>query len=254
MEFPNYKLEGRKALVTGGSSGIGQHVALSLADAGCQVLVTGRNQKALEETAAQIQKMGQPAHFLVADLADTKAAAAMARQADRILKGVDILVNNAGLSIPESALTATEENWDITLNVNLKAPMFISQQIAPGMIERGGGKIIMISSAAGFFGLPNHAAYGSSKGGMITLTKVLAVEWARYNVNVNGIAPTATETPMVEKTWGTPDRRAIILSKIPAGRFGKPLDISGAVLFLASPASDFMNGETIMVDGGRAAQ
>jgi len=138
--------------------------------------------------------------------------------------------------------------------VNLTAPMFISREIAPGMIARGGGKIIMICSNAGIVGLADHAAYCASKGGMVQLTKVLAIEWARHNVNVNAIAPTVILTPMGEQVWGAPEKRDPMLARIPAGRFGKPVEVSGAILFLASSASDLMHGETILVDGGYAAQ
>ena len=126
----------------------------------------------------------------------------MAREADELLGGIDILVNNAGITFPESALKTSVEHWETTMAVNLTAPMFISREIAPGMIARGGGKIIMICSNAGIVGLADHAAYCASKGGMVQLTKVLAIEWARHNVNVNAIAPTVILTPMGEQVWG----------------------------------------------------
>jgi NAD(P)-dependent dehydrogenase (short-subunit alcohol dehydrogenase family) len=254
MEFPRFDLTDKKALVTGGSRGIGQHAALSLAHAGCEVLVTGRDREALEQTAAQIEALGRRAHVLQADLADAQAAMSMAREADALLGGVDILVNNAGLSYPESALETSREHWEETLAVNLTAPMFIAQQVAPAMIARGGGKIIMLCSAAGLAGLADHAAYCASKGAMVLLTKVLAIEWARHGVNVNAIAPTVILTPMGEQVWGAPEKRDPMLAKIPAGHFGKPVDVSGLILFLASPASDFMHGETIALDGGYCAQ
>jgi 2-deoxy-D-gluconate 3-dehydrogenase len=191
---------------------------------------------------------------LPADLADTSAAIAMAREADRLLGGVDILVNNAGLTFPESALDTTPEHWDTTLDVNLKAPLFISQQVVPGMIRRGRGKIIMVASNAGLVGIADHAAYCASKGGMLLLTKVLALEWARYGINVNAVAPTVILTPMGEKVWGAPEKRDPMLAKIPAGHFGRPVDVSGAILFLASPASDLVHGETLVIDGGYVIQ
>jgi len=254
MEYPSFDLFGKKALVTGASKGIGYHAALCLANAGCDLAVAGRDEEGLALVAAGIRELGRQVHVLKADLADTQAAINMAREADRLLDGVDILVNNAGLSYPESALETTVEHWDTTMDVNLKAPLFISQQIAPGMIQRGGGKIILICSNAGIVGLADHAAYCASKGGMVLLTKVLAIEWARYNINVNAIAPTVILTPMGEQVWGAPEKRDPMLAKIPAGRFGQPVEVSGAILFLASDASSLMHGETLVVDGGYTAQ
>ena len=254
MDFPDFNLQGKKALVTGGSSGIGYHAALSMANAGCEVLITGRNRQALEEAASEMRRMGVESHFLVADLADTQAAIRIAREADKILRGVDILVNNAGITFPEPAVKTTVEHWNTTLAVNLTAPMFISQQIAPGMIERRYGKIIMIGSVGGIVSVADHAAYSSSKGGLVLLTKVLAIEWAKYNINVNLIAPAVILTPMGEKVWGAPEKRDPMIAKTPQGRFGIPRDVSGVILFLASPASDYINGETIAVDGAYLAQ
>ncbi len=254
MEFPSFDLKGKKALVTGGNSGIGYHAALSLARAGCEVFITGRHRETLEKAADELKKLGRAGFFHAADLADTKEAIAMARKAEEVLGGVDILVNNAGATWVEPALEVTEEHWDNILSVNLKAPFFIARQVAPGMIRRKYGKIIMVSSRGGLRGVANHAAYCSSKGGMTLLTKVLAIEWAKYNINVNAVAPTVVLTVMGEKVWGAPEKRAAKIATIPQGRLGMPVDVSGAILFLASPASDFINGETIAVDGGSTAQ
>ncbi|MCX5908923.1 MAG: SDR family oxidoreductase [Deltaproteobacteria bacterium] len=254
MEFPSFDLQGKKALVTGGNSGIGYHAALSLARTGCEVFITGRHRETLEKAADELKKLGCAGYYHAADLADTKDAIAMARRADEVLGGVDILVNNAGTTFVEPALAVTEEHWDNILAVNLKAPFFIAQQVAPGMIRRKYGKIIMVSSLGGLRGVADHAAYCSSKGGMTLLTKVLATEWAQYNINVNAVAPTVVLTPMGEKVWGAPEKRAAKIARIPQGRLGALADVSGAILFLASPASDFINGETIAVDGGSLAQ
>ena len=254
METPAFDIAGKRALVTGGSRGIGQHAALSLAHAGCDLAIGGRDRAALDETAAEARHLGRVCHVLAADLADTDAAIQMAQEADRLLGGVDILLNNAGVSFPESALETTQANWDATLAINLKAPLFIAQQVAPGMIARGGGKIIMLCSCAGVVALADHAAYCASKGGMVLLTKVLALEWARHNIQVNAIAPTVILTPMGEQVWGAPEKRDPMIAKIPAGRFGMPVEVSGAVVFLASSASNFINGETLVIDGGYSAQ
>jgi len=253
MEYPSFDLFGKKALVTGASKGIGYHAALCLGNAGCDLAVAGRDEEGLALVAAGIRELGRQVHVLKADLADTQAAINMAREADRLLDGVDILVNNAGLSYPESALETTVEHWDTTMDVNLKAPLFISQQIAPGMIQRGGGKIILICSNAGIVGLADHAAYCASKGGMVLLTKVLAIEWARYNINVNAIAPTVILTPMGEHVWGEPAKGDPMKAKIPLGRFGRPVEVADLVLYLASPASDLITGDVILMDGGYTA-
>ncbi|NIM05311.1 MAG: SDR family oxidoreductase, partial [Armatimonadetes bacterium] len=177
--------------------------------------------------------------------------------AENALQGnrrIHILVNNAGISLPESAAETTLEHWDLTLDVNLRAPFLLSQLIGRHMIEQGGGKIINMSSQAGEVALADHAAYCASKAGLILLTKVLAVEWGPHNIKVNAVAPTVILTPMAEKAWADERKRQAMLAKIPLGRFGRPVDVSGAVLFLASPASDLITGEVLTVDGGYTAQ
>jgi 2-deoxy-D-gluconate 3-dehydrogenase len=254
MQFPTFCLSGKIALVTGASRGIGQHAAVSLANAGADVVVSGRDTAALAETAAEIERLGRRVWTCEADLADTAQVVALGEQAIALSGGIDILVNNAGISFPESALDTTEAHWDATLDVNLKAPMFLSRTVAPSMIERGGGKIIMIASAASNDGLTEHAAYCASKGGLILLTKVLALEWAASRVCVNAICPTVILTPMGEQVWGDPVKSGPMLAKIPLGHFGYPVDVSGAIVFLASSASDMMTGSAITIDGGYGAQ
>jgi 2-deoxy-D-gluconate 3-dehydrogenase len=254
MDFPSFSLAGKTALVTGASRGIGEHAALSLAHFGADVVLTGRDRQALDGVAEEVARLGRRQWVLEADVADTGAAIAMAREAVRLTGGVDILVNNAGLSHPESALDTREDHWDETLDVNLKAPLFISQQVAPRMVERGGGKVIMISSAAGLTGLTEHAAYCASKGGLIQLTRVLALEWAQHNICVNAICPTVILTPMGEQVWGDPAKADPMKAKIPLGKFGYPVDVSGAIIYLASPASDMVTGAVLPIDGGFTAQ
>jgi 2-deoxy-D-gluconate 3-dehydrogenase len=254
VQFPDFSLGEKTALVTGASRGIGEHAALTLARAGAAVVLTGRDRQALDGVAAQLEGMRRPHWVLEADLADAPAAAAMAREAVHLTGGIDILLNNAGLSHPETALDTTEEHWDETLDVNLKAPLFISREVAPSMIERGGGKIIMLASAAGLTGLTEHAAYCASKGGMLQLTRVLALEWAPHNICVNAICPTVILTPMGEQVWGDPAKSEPMLAKIPLGKFGYPVDVSGAVIYLASSASDMVTGSVITIDGGYTAQ
>lgn len=251
MSFPRFSLDGKVALVTGASKGIGRFLALALADAGADVIVTARTESQLEEVRDEIRRMGRRSEYIAADISDVRQAIEMAKEAIKVFGKVDILVNNAGVSFPQPAFEVDEKSWDMTFAVNLKAMFFISQVIArESMVKIGGGKIINVSSQAGVVALKDHAAYCASKAGVILLTKVLAVEWAPYNINVNAIAPTVIMTPMAERAWADPQKRADMLRSIPLGRFGRPEDVAGAVIFLASPASDLITGEVIMIDGG----
>jgi len=252
--FPDFSLAGKTALVTGASKGIGQHVALTLAHAGADVILTARDLPGLESTAESIRAMGRKAEVITAEMADPAEIHALAEQALYGGRKIHILVNNAGLSFPEPAAETTLEHWDLTLNVNLRAPFLLSQLIGKRMMEQGGGKIINISSQAGLVAISDHAAYCASKAALILLTKVLAVEWGPHNIQVNAVAPTVILTPMAEKAWADETKRKAMLAKIPLGRFGKPVDVSGAVLFLASPASDLITGEILAIDGGYTAQ
>jgi NAD(P)-dependent dehydrogenase (short-subunit alcohol dehydrogenase family) len=254
MQFPSFSLAGKIALVTGASRGIGQHAAVSLANAGADVVISGRDEAALAETAAEIGHLGRSHWTIPADLADTASVVALGEKAISAAGGVDVLVNNAGISFPETALGTREEHWDATLDVNLKAPLFLSRTIAPSMIERGGGKVIMVASAAANGGLTEHAAYCASKAGLLLLTQVLALEWAQHRINVNAVCPTVILTPMGEQVWGDPVKSAPMLAKIPLGHFGYPIDVSGAIVYLASSASDMVTGSSVTIDGGYGAQ
>lgn len=252
--FPSFSLIGKTALVTGASKGIGQHVALTLAHAGADLVLVARDIPSLGCTAEAIHAMGRKAEYIVADMAKAEDIQAAAEQALAGGRKIDILVNNAGISFPEAVVEVKLEHWDATLNVNLRAPMLLSQLIGRRMIEQGGGKIINMSSQAGLVAIADHAAYCASKAGLILLTKVLALEWGPHNIQVNAVAPTVILTPMAEKAWADEAKRNAMLAKIPLGRFGKPVDVSGAVLFLASPAADLITGEVLTVDGGYTAQ
>lgn len=252
--FPDFALTDRWALVTGASRGIGQHVALTLAHAGAHIVASGRDETALAETATAIAELGREVIVIPAELADAEAVLRLGEEAVTRTGGIDILVNNAGLSHVEPALATTVEHWDHTMAVNLRAPMFLSQAVAPAMIARGGGSIVNIASAAAHGGIRDHAAYCASKGGLILLTQTLALEWAEHGIRVNAVSPTVILTPMGERVWGEPAKRDPMLAKIPLGRFGRPVDVSGAVLYLASDASALVTGATIVVDGGYGAQ
>lgn len=247
-------LEGKVALVTGASKGIGRAIALAMADVWADVIATARTEEELRELCDAIREKGRRAEYIVADLRSTEEAKAMARKALEIFGKVDILVNNAGVSYPQPALETTEDRWDETFQINLKSLFFITQIIGKAMVEQGGGKIVNIASQAGLVGLEDHAAYCATKGGLILLTKVLAIEWGKYKINVNAVAPTIIMTPMAEKAWADVKKREEALKKIPIGRFGQPEDVIGAVIFLASPYADLITGAVLPIDGGYTAQ
>jgi 2-deoxy-D-gluconate 3-dehydrogenase len=247
-------LEGKIALITGASKGIGRAIALAMADVGADIIATARTEEELKELCEEIRKKGRRAEYIVADLRSTEEAKAMAQKALEIFGKVDILVNNAGVSYPQPALETTEDRWDETFQINLKSLFFLTQVIAKAMVKQGGGKIVNISSQAGLVGLEDHAAYCATKGGLILLTKVLAIEWGKYKINVNAVAPTIIMTPMAERAWADPKKREEALKKIPIGRFGKPEDVVGAVIFLASHYADLITGAVLPIDGGYTAQ
>jgi NAD(P)-dependent dehydrogenase (short-subunit alcohol dehydrogenase family) len=255
MELPSFSLEGRTAVVTGASRGIGRSICLALAEAGAAIFATARAADDLGAVADEVRARGRPCHTALADLSSVEAIRELAGAAIGALGRVDILVNNAGVALPQPALDVTEPAWDAQIDVNLKAVFFCAQAFGRHMIEHGrGGRIINITSQAGVTGLAEHAAYSASKAGVGLLTKVLALEWGRYGVLVNAVAPTVILTPMGERVWGEPAKRDPMLAKIPLGRFGRPSEVSGVVAFLASDAASLITGETIMVDGGYVAQ
>ena len=185
-----------------------------------------------------------------AETSDTRRAAHEALEA---FGTIDILVNNAGIALVEPLLKAKVEDWDRTMAVNLRAPFLLAQELAPRMIAQKSGKIINVSSQAGVIGLDDHGAYCASKGGLNLLTKVMTSEWARHNIHVNAVCPNIILTPMGEQVWGDPAKSKPMRDKTPLGRFGKPVEVADLVLYLASAASDFVNGETILIDGGFTA-
>ena len=243
-------LEGKVALVTGSSRGIGAGIAVKLAEAGADVAITARRLESLEETASRIKALGGrtlPVELEVTDLSNIRKAVASVKQD---LGPIDILVNNAGINIPRPATEVTEEQWDQILDVNLKGAFFCSKEVAPSMIAREKGKIINVSSAAGLVPLEERAAYSSSKAGLLMLTRVLALEWAPHQITVNAVAPTFIETELAQQTLDRPGMRDYLLSRIPLNRLATVEDLAGAVLYLCSPAADFITGTVIPVDGG----
>ncbi len=245
-----FSLGGRRALVTGASKGIGREIAAVFADAGADVALVARDAAGLEETAATVRAEGRESLTIEADLADAGAVRRAAETTLQAWGAIDILVNAAGVALTAPALEASLEDWERTMAVNLRAPFLLSQALAPAMIRQGRGKIVMISSQTGVIAARDHAAYATSKGGLNALTKSLMAEWAPHNIQVNAICPTVILTPMGLEIWGDPAKGQPMIDKTPAGRFGQPQEVADLALYLASPASDLMNGEILMLEGG----
>ncbi len=241
-----FSLKGKTAIVTGSNTGLGQGVSMALAQAGANVLGVARRQS--DETKALI---GDSFSYIVEDLGSLEPVGRIVNAAKSRFGHIDILVNNAGIIRREDSLNFSEEDWDDVMNVNLKTLFFLSQAVAREMAERGeGGKIINIASMLSYQGGIRVPSYTSSKSAVKGLTMTLANEWAKYNINVNAIAPGYMATNNTEALRNDPKRSAELLERIPAGRWGTKEDMMGAAVFLASSASDYVNGFTIAVDGG----
>lgn len=250
VKFPDFTLIDRIAIVTGASKGLGYGTALALAHAGAHVVVTARALERAEPVAAEIHAMGREALPLALDVRLLDSIDAMVGATLERFGRIDILVNNAGINIPEPALGVSEEHWDRVLDINLKGLFFCAQRVGQVMVEQGCGKIINVGSQMGFVGGKRRAAYCSSKGGVVQLTKALAIEWAPHGVNVNGVAPTFLRTPFTEVMFEDQEFYEEVVDNILFGRLGEVEDVLGAIVFLASSASDLITGHTILVDGG----
>jgi len=243
-----FRLDGKIAVVTGGTKGIGRAVALTLAEAGADVAVVSRS--ANTELAASVTAMGRRFFHKPANLTDRNQSKSVIPAVVDALGAVDILINNAGIIPRAPAVAFTEKDWDATLEIDLTAAFLLSQAAGRRMLQAGGGKIINIGSVLSFQGGINVVAYTAAKHGVTGLTKTLSNEWAQHGINVNAIAPGYIITELTEALQKDPVRSKSILGRIPAGRWGTPEDIAGAALFLASAASDYINGAILTVDGG----
>lgn len=248
-------LNNKTVIVTGGSKGIGKEIALSFAKLGAHVIIIGRGEVALEQTFQELRKVGSGNHKAISgDVNDITRVRAIVDTIVDDYGTVDILVNNAGVNIPKPAIEVTEEDWDMVLDTNLKSVFFFSQSVGKHFIKQGkSGKIINIASQMAFVGYIKRAAYCSSKGGVVQLTKALAVEWANNGINVNAVAPTFVETEFTAGMFEDENFKKDVENRILLGKLPKPKDISGAVLYLASNLADFVTGETIKVDAGWTA-
>lgn len=247
------ELKGKRMVITGGSKGIGRDIALAFAQLGTDVVITGRNKHDLQTTAEELKRLNPSCSYVVADVGDIESICKMMDVAVSHLGGVDILVNNAGINIAKPALEVTESDWDKVLDTNLKGMFFCSQQAGRYMVKQKQGSIVNIASQMAFVGYYDRAAYCSSKGGAVQLTKALAVEWASYNIRVNAVAPTFTETGLTSGMFQDKKFKEDVLNRILLGSIARPADVTGAVLFLASEMASFVTGETIRVDGGWTA-
>lgn len=253
--LPSMRLDKKVALVTGAGSGIGKAVAIAAAEAGADCIPCELPERMadLEPVCAEIERLGRKALPLPLRLPDLESVDTAVVRAASEMGRIDVLVNNAGVNIPREALELTEADWDGVMDVNLKGLFFMSQRVARHMVDAGGGKIVNIASQNGVVGYYRRAAYCSSKAGVVNLTRVLALEWAPYGINVNAVGPTFILTPLTQSTFDDPVLREDLLKRIPLGRVGQPEDVTGAVVFLASPAADLITGHTLLVDGGWTA-
>ncbi|MEM6372268.1 MAG: glucose 1-dehydrogenase [Pseudomonadota bacterium] len=245
-----FGLTGKTALITGASSGIGAAIAEVFADAGADIAGHGRDEARLAALGARVEQCGRRFVPVTGDLGDADQTAAVAQQALDAFDRIDILVNSAGIALTGPVVGYDLADWTRTLAVNLTAPFILAQVVLPGMMARKSGKIINISSQTGVIALQDHAAYATSKGGLNALTKSLMTEAAPHNVQVNAICPTVVLTEMGKELWSAPKRRDPMIAKTPLGRFGEPVEIADMALYLASPASDLVNGAVMMIEGG----
>lgn len=244
-----FDISGKTALITGGNRGVGKAISIALAEAGADVIVVSRSGDA-ENVISEIENRGRRGFSITHDVGDVSKINELVEKAYGLTGDVNILVNNAGVQRRSPAVQFSEEDWDLVTNVNAKAVFFLCQAFGKKMIENKEGKIINIASLLSFQGGFTVPAYAASKGAVAQFTKSLANEWASLGVNVNAVAPGYIATDMNEALINDSNRNKEILSRIPAGRWGKPEDIAGAVTFLATPAANYIHGEIVVVDGG----
>jgi NAD(P)-dependent dehydrogenase (short-subunit alcohol dehydrogenase family) len=253
--FDMFRLDGRVALITGGAGGLGEVFARTLAAAGADLVLVGRREEPLQTLATALkQETGRRAMALPADITDPAQVRSMADKATSEMGKVDILINNAGVNLRKPAVDFTSQEWLDMVQINLNAPFWCAQALGPQMLERGWGRVINISSMLGLVGLGERAPYTTTKGGLIQMTRTLALEWATRGVTVNALAPGPFATAMNLPLTNNPEAYQAFISQIPMGRWGELSEIAGPILFLASSASNFMTGAVLTVDGGWTAR
>jgi len=253
MTIPSFSLEGKVAIVTGGSRGIGRVIALGFAEAGANVVVCSRTLTDLEKVAEEIEALGRRSLAVETNIAVKSEVDNLVEKTLEKFGTIDILVNNAAMNIMRPLTELREDGWDKVMNVGLKGYYLCSQAVAKVMIEKNSGNIINISSGAAVKAAPMLGAYSISKAGVVMLTQLLAADLARYNIRVNAIGPGMVKTGFSQPMWGNPDMLKVMESQIPLGRLAEPEEIMAVALFLASDASSYITGQTIYVDGGSMA-
>jgi NAD(P)-dependent dehydrogenase (short-subunit alcohol dehydrogenase family) len=250
----SYSIEDKVSIVTGGSRGIGRAIALALAEAGAHVVIASRSAESVEKAVSEVKALGRQALGVPTDVSKSADVAALVGTTVEQFGHVDILVNNAGISpVYTRSLKLKEEDWDLIVDVNLKGAYLCCQAVGRVMVEQKSGKIINMASIGSTTGLPRFLAYCAAKGGLLQVTRVLALEWAEHNIQVNAIAPGYIGTDMTAGLEHNPRLTEDILRRTPMGRLGKPDEVVGAALFLASPSSSYITGHTLYVDGGWSA-
>ena len=253
MTIPSLSLEGKVAIVTGGSRGIGRVIALGFAEAGANVVVCSRTLTDLEKVAEEIEALGRRSLAVETNIAVKSEVDNLVEKTLEKFGTIDILVNNAAMNIMRPLTELREDGWDKVMNVGLKGYYLCSQAVAKVLIEKKSGNIINISSGAAVKAAPMLGAYSISKAGVVMLTQLLAADLARYNIRVNAIGPGMVKTGFSQPMWGNPDMLKVMESQIPLGRLAEPEEIMAVALFLASDASSYITGQTIYVDGGSMA-
>lgn len=248
-----FDLTGKTALITGGSSGLGEAIATALGLSGAKIAIAARRENQLSEALVRLSDQGIAASSFVANLSDLEQSSDLALRVLKQLDKVDILVNAAGINLRETYEQVSTQSWQDQLNVHLGAPFFLTQALAPQMQVRNWGRIINIASVQSYRALSNSAPYGSAKGGIVQLTRAIAQEWSRFGINCNAIGPGLFPTALTAPIFSNPDLVKMHADKTAISRNGKIEDIYGLAIFLASPASSYLTGQTIMVDGGYTA-
>lgn len=254
-QYPSFDLSGKSALVTGAARGLGRAIALALGNAGADVALGLRDKNTGDDLAREIAGMGRKVVALQMDVTRMAEIGSAIEEAERFFGKLDVLVNNAGGGFTNLAMDVPEAEFDATVNLNLKATFFASQAAARIMKRNGGGRIVNMSSQAGFAALPTESVYCANKAAIAHLTKCQAVEWGEFGITVNAVAPTFIRTPGTEEALADAAFRADVVERIAAlHRIGEPMDVAGAVVFLASPAAALITGHTILIDGGWTAR
>jgi NAD(P)-dependent dehydrogenase (short-subunit alcohol dehydrogenase family) len=248
-----FRLDGKRALISGGSKGIGAAIAKTFAEAGADIGIIGRDRKGLNNTKSLVEQHGRKCIVIEKDISSVEGVKSAGEKALELSPNWDILVNNAGIAKITPLLEITQDEWNETFSINLRAMLLLSQAIAPQMIKRKSGKIVNISSIGAFVGTPGLGTYAASKAAMNQLTRTMAVEWGPYNIQVNAICPTIVLTEMGQKVWDNPalaQQRQDKEKRIPLHRFGQPEEVANVALFLASPAANYIHGVSLPLDGG----